>query len=184
MSIRRLAWAALAVSALLFGGCSSMQSSEEAPVGDATGGGVGGTAGARGSQWTGGALDDPGSPLSKRVLYFEYDSAELLPESRDILRAHGSYLSSNRSTRITIEAAADAGGYALGELVRVTAEVERADNALWLPPQAVRNFNGRLFVVVQDGEAQRRADVRIGVEGEDRVEILEGVEEGQTVVGP
>lgn len=120
MSIRRLAWAALAVSALLFGGCSSMQSSEEAPVGDATGGGVGGTAGARGSQWTGGALDDPGSPLSKRVLYFEYDSAELLPESRDILRAHGSYLSSNRSTRITIEGHCDERGsreynLALGE---------------------------------------------------------------------
>lgn len=120
MSTRRLAWAALAVSALLFGGCSSMQSSEEAPVGDATGGGAGGTAGARGSQWTGGALDDPSSPLSKRVVYFEYDSVELLPESRDVLRAHGGYLSSNRSTNITIEGHCDERGsreynLALGE---------------------------------------------------------------------
>ena len=90
----------------------------------------------------------------------------------------------DKSTRIAIAEAADAGGYALGELVRVTAAVERADNALWLPPQAIRNFNGRLFAVVQDGDVQRRTDVRIGVEAEDRVEILEGVEEGQTVVGP
>ncbi len=76
------------------------------------------------------------------------------------------------------------GGYELGDLVRVTAEVEQAANVLWLPPQAIRNFNGRLFAVVQDGDVQRRTDVRIGVEAEDRVEILEGVEEGQTIVGP
>jgi peptidoglycan-associated lipoprotein len=114
-----LAWAALAVSALLFGGCSSMQSSEQAPVGDATGA-AGGAAGARGAQWSGGALDDPSSPLSKRVVYFEYDSAELLPDSRDVLRAHGGYLSSNRSTNITIEGHCDERGsreynLALGE---------------------------------------------------------------------
>ena len=120
MSTRRLAWAALAVSALLFGGCSSMKSSEEAPVGDATGGAGGGAVGARGSTWTGGALDDPSSPLSKRVLYFDYDSVELLPESRDVLRAHGSYLSSNRGTNITIEGHCDERGsreynLALGE---------------------------------------------------------------------
>jgi len=118
MSTPKLAWAALAVSVLLFGGCSSMQSSEEAPVGDATG--AGGAAGARGSKWTGGALDDPSSPLFKRVVYFEYDSAEMLPDSRDLLRAHGSYLSSNRSTHITIEGHCDERGsreynLALGE---------------------------------------------------------------------
>ena len=90
----------------------------------------------------------------------------------------------DKSTRIVIEEPADVGGYALGDLVRVTAEVERAENVLWLPPQAIRNFNGRLFAVVQDGDVQRRVDVRIGVEAEDRVEILEGIEEGQTIVGP
>lgn len=90
----------------------------------------------------------------------------------------------DKSTRIVIEEALEAGDYELGDLVRVTAEVERAATALWLPPAAIRNFNGRLFVVVQDGDAQRRVDVRIGVEAEDRVEILEGVEEGQVIVGP
>ena len=72
----------------------------------------------------------------------------------------------------------------MGDLVHVTAEVEHAEAVLWLPPQAIRNFNGRLFAVVQDGDVQRRVDVRIGVEAEDRVEILEGVEEGQVIVGP
>ncbi|HQY92227.1 HlyD family efflux transporter periplasmic adaptor subunit [Caldilinea sp.] len=90
----------------------------------------------------------------------------------------------DKSTRITIDESAQTGNYAIGDLVRVTAEVERAADVLWLPPQAIRNFNGRLFVVVQDGDVQRRVDVRIGVEAEDRVEILEGVEEDQVVVGP
>ncbi|GIV67886.1 efflux RND transporter periplasmic adaptor subunit [Caldilinea sp.] len=90
----------------------------------------------------------------------------------------------DKSTRITIEESQDVGGYALGDLVRVTAEVERAENVLWLPPQAIRNFSGRLFAVVQDGDVQRRVDVRIGVEAQDRVEIVEGLEEGQIVVGP
>jgi multidrug efflux pump subunit AcrA (membrane-fusion protein) len=54
---------------------------------------------------------------------------------------------------------------------------------LWLPPQAIRTFEGRKFVVVQEGDAQRRVDVKIGVEGEDRVEIVEGLNEGQVVVG-
>ncbi len=120
MSTPKLVWAALAVSTLLFGGCSSMQSTEEAPVSDATGGAGGAAAGARGSKWSGGALDDPSSPLSKRVVYFEYDSAEMLPDSRDVLRAHGSYLSSNRGTHITIEGHCDERGsreynLALGE---------------------------------------------------------------------
>lgn len=90
----------------------------------------------------------------------------------------------DKSTRITIEETLAPDDFTLGDLVRVTAEVERAENVLWLPPAAIRNFNGRLFVVVQDGDVQRRVDVRIGVEAEDRVEILEGVEEGQVVVGP
>lgn len=90
----------------------------------------------------------------------------------------------DKSTRITIEETLEAGEYALGDLVRVTTEVEHVKDVLWLPPAAIRNFNGRLFVVVQDGDAQRRVDVRIGVEAADRVEILEGVEEGQVIVGP
>ncbi|MFM7584013.1 MAG: efflux RND transporter periplasmic adaptor subunit, partial [Caldilinea sp.] len=74
----------------------------------------------------------------------------------------------DKSTRIAIEQPAQDDSYALCDLVRVTAEVERAQAVLWLPPQAIRNFSGRLFAVVQDGDVQRRVDVRIGVEAADR----------------
>jgi HlyD family secretion protein len=71
----------------------------------------------------------------------------------------------------------------LGELATVVIQIEERQDTLWLPPAALRVFQGRDFVLVQDGEVQRRVDVRIGLRTRDRVEILEGLEEGQVVLG-
>jgi RND family efflux transporter MFP subunit len=87
------------------------------------------------------------------------------------------------STRVALEATAAESRYELGDLIRVTVVLERKDDVLWLPPQAIRTFEGRKFVVVQEGEAQRRVDVKVGIESEDRVEIEEGLTEGQIVIG-
>lgn len=71
----------------------------------------------------------------------------------------------------------------LGELATVVIVLEEKDDVLWLPPAAIRTFQGRTFVVVQEEDGQRRVDVRLGIESDSRVEILEGVQEGQIVVG-
>ncbi|MCC6458601.1 MAG: efflux RND transporter periplasmic adaptor subunit [Caldilineaceae bacterium] len=89
----------------------------------------------------------------------------------------------DKSTRVTIEASPDEQGFNLGDLVRVTVELERKADVLWLPPQALRIFDGRRFAVLQDGDVQRRVDVTVGIETPERVEIKAGLEEGQTVVG-
>jgi multidrug efflux pump subunit AcrA (membrane-fusion protein) len=88
----------------------------------------------------------------------------------------------DRSTHISVTS--DRQSLKLGDLARVTVVLERKADALWLPPQAVRTFEGRKFVVVQEGDAQRRVDVKIGIEGEDRVEIVSGLEQGLVVIGP
>lgn len=90
----------------------------------------------------------------------------------------------DKSTRVAIDTGADTGELVLGELVNVTATIDRRDAVVWVPPQAIRNFNGRRFAVVQDGDVQRRVDVKIGIQAEERVEIMEGLQEGQTIVGP
>jgi multidrug efflux pump subunit AcrA (membrane-fusion protein) len=77
-----------------------------------------------------------------------------------------------------------AGGVEPGDLVRVTVILEQKDGVLWLSPAAIRTFEGRKFVVVQEGVGQRRVDVILGIESEDRVEIVDGLEEGDVVVGP
>lgn len=89
----------------------------------------------------------------------------------------------DKSTRIALDQTQEEAGFKMGDLVRVQAELERKDDVLWLPPQALRIFDGRRFAVVQDGDVQRRVDVTVGIQTADRVEIEEGLEEGQIVVG-
>jgi RND family efflux transporter MFP subunit len=72
----------------------------------------------------------------------------------------------------------------MGELATVVIVLEEKSDVLWLPPAAIRTFQGRNFVVVQDEDgSQRRVDVRLGIESDERVEILDGLERGETVVG-
>jgi multidrug efflux pump subunit AcrA (membrane-fusion protein) len=72
----------------------------------------------------------------------------------------------------------------IGELATIIIFLEQKEDVLWLPPAAVRSFQGREFVVIQDGDRQLRADVRMGLESDERIEIVEGVQEGQVIVGP
>lgn len=73
-----------------------------------------GTAGA------GGALNDPNSPLAVRVIYFDYDSANIRADFNDTVAAHAAYLAANPNTVVTVEGHADERGsreynLALGE---------------------------------------------------------------------
>ena len=72
-----------------------------------------------------------------------------------------------------------------GALARIKTQSSAKEGVLWVPPQVVRTFRARRFVVVrnQDGTEQR-VDVKTGLEGGDRLEILDGLKEGAIVVSP
>lgn len=72
----------------------------------------------------------------------------------------------------------------LGDRIAIEIVTATREDTLWLPPQAIREFSGRRFVVVQEGGAQQRIDVGLGIAGDGRVEILDGLREGQIVVAP
>jgi multidrug efflux pump subunit AcrA (membrane-fusion protein) len=73
----------------------------------------------------------------------------------------------------------------ISRLARCFTVLGEAQNVMWLPPQAVRSFQGRRFVVLQGANgARQRMDVEVGLESDDRVEIRKGVNEGDVVVGP
>ncbi len=74
--------------------------------------------------------------------------------------------------------------FRVGDRMAFTVLIEERDDVLWLPVSAIRQFSGRNFIVVQNEGVQQRVDVRLGLEGGGRVEILEGAEENQTVIGP
>lgn len=96
----------------------------------------------------------------------------------------GGFQESDRSTRVSFARDVSGLNLQLGAAVRVTVVLERKDDVLWLPPQAIRTFGGRRFVVIQEEGGQRIVDVTIGIEGDERVEIVDGLMEGQVVVGP
>jgi multidrug efflux pump subunit AcrA (membrane-fusion protein) len=73
---------------------------------------------------------------------------------------------------------------AVGDLATVSIILQEKDNVLWLPPAAIRTYQGRNFVVVQNPDGtQQRVDVLLGITTDERVEITAGLEEGQVVVG-
>jgi len=81
--------------------------------------GAGGKYGAGGTTGDA-ALDDPSSPLYKRVIYFMYDSSEVMPEYISVINAHANYLASNPGKTVVLEGHADERGspeynIALGE---------------------------------------------------------------------
>ena len=55
-------------------------------------------------------LKDPGNILSKRSIYFDYDSNAVKDEFRPVVSAHGKYLGQNRNTRVRIEGNTDERG--------------------------------------------------------------------------
>ena len=66
------------------------------------------------------SLDDPNSPLSVRIIYFDYDSANIRRDFDDTVAAHAAYLAANPSETVTLEGHADERGsreynLALGE---------------------------------------------------------------------
>lgn len=91
---------------------------------------------------------------------------------------------SDPTTRISFDNPEAAASFSPGDRVEVHVVVAEEDDVLWLPPAAIRDFSGRKFVVVQDGDIRQRVDVILGTEGTGRVEIVEGLSEGQIVVGP
>jgi multidrug efflux pump subunit AcrA (membrane-fusion protein) len=94
----------------------------------------------------------------------------------------GAVQEQDRTTRIQVT---DTKGQELvpGSVAKIRIVLERKENVLWLPPEAVRAFEGRRFVVVRQGDRERRVTVKVGIETEDRLEILEGVEAGDVIVG-
>lgn len=71
-----------------------------------------------------------------------------------------------------------------GQLIEVSMPIDVREDVLWLPPAAIRTFQNRTFVVVQTADGPRSVDVQLGLETDERVEIISGVNEGDVVEGP
>jgi peptidoglycan-associated lipoprotein len=55
-------------------------------------------------------LKDPGSILSKRSVYFDFDAYAIKDDYKSLLEAHARYLQANRNARMTVEGNTDERG--------------------------------------------------------------------------
>ena len=91
--------------------------------------------------------------------------------------------SSDAIVRIVIDQAPSLETYQSGDKVTVMIELANKKGVLWLPPAAVHQVGGRTFVISDGGNGPQRIEVEIGVQTQDKVEILSGLKEGQVVIG-
>jgi peptidoglycan-associated lipoprotein len=113
-------WIIVAFVAALVVGCKSTETQAPAPIdeqapaaADAAGGASTSGAGTSGVSGTPGAmspLKDPRSILSKRTVYFDYDSFVVKDDYRAMVDAHAKYLQANRAARVTLQGHADERG--------------------------------------------------------------------------
>jgi len=68
------------------------------------------TSGVTGSATGINPLKDPNNILSKRSVYFEYDSFTISDKYKPIVEAHAKYLAANRNARVTLQGHADERG--------------------------------------------------------------------------
>lgn len=113
--------------------------------------------------------------------------AELLPATLRRLPApygsggSGAIAEEDRSSRFTFGQMPS--GLSLGAVAKIKIVVERRDDVLWLPPEAIRSYEGRSFVIVRQAERELRVPVQIGIANDNQVEIISGLEAGDLVVG-
>jgi len=127
MNRRPLASFAALAMALALAACSSaVKLDEPAPV--ETRGGTAGTAGGTAGGATGAPigserpiaqvtvdpskdpLNDPNSPLSKRSIYFDFDSFSIKDEFRGVIEAHAKYLVANKTRKVVVQGNTDERG--------------------------------------------------------------------------
>src|SRR5258705_6003628 len=106
-------------TAILAAACASKETKTEAPIADRSTG-VPPTQGTTApsitkpaqpsSQVAGNPLKDPSNILSKRSVYFDFDSNAVKDEYRGMVQAHSRYLADKRDSRVRIEGNCDERG--------------------------------------------------------------------------
>ncbi len=80
-------------------------------AGQDTGGNGAATRGLKGQAGVSiGSLDDPSTPLGKKIIYFDYDQSDIKDEYKAIITAHARYLASHPGARVILQGHTDERG--------------------------------------------------------------------------
>lgn len=71
---------------------------------------------------------------------------------------------------------------AMGQTAQISLILERSEDTIIVPKQAVRNYMGRKYVNILENGLNNERDVEVGVETATEAEIIKGVEEGEEII--
>ncbi|HSR52456.1 MAG TPA: efflux RND transporter periplasmic adaptor subunit [Acidobacteriota bacterium] len=89
---------------------------------------------------------------------------------------------STGTVKVTVEAHPSSSLFKPGAFVRVDIKTDTRQQAILVPKRSILEEDGQEFVYVVEDDKARRQEVETGYSSQGRVEILEGLEEGQKVV--
>lgn len=95
----------------------------------------------------------------------------------------GSSFSTAKIVHLELDDGLPASGLRLDDLVTIRLIVQERPDTLGIPRAALREFMGRTYVRVLEGDARREVDVEVGIRTTTHVEILKGLSEGDIVIG-
>jgi HlyD family secretion protein len=74
--------------------------------------------------------------------------------------------------------------WAIGQRAEVYIETARVERAAWVPAAFLSRQGSERGVYVHDGDAAKWRAVKLGVEGRDRIEVIEGLSVGEVILKP
>jgi membrane fusion protein, macrolide-specific efflux system len=102
---------------------------------------------------------------------------------RQLPSPYGTGSSDDTNIHIVLDETASSSNLQSGDTVTVMVERANKTAILWLPPAAIREVGGRTFVIIDGTNGAKRADIEVGLQTADKVEITSGLDEGQVVIG-
>ena len=102
---------------------------------------------------------------------------------RQLPSPYGTGSEDDQNVHVVLENPLSPGILKSGDTVTVNIEIANKTDILWLPPAAIRVVGGRTFVIVEGDNGPKRIDIEVGLQTADRVEIISGLDQGQSVIG-
>jgi RND family efflux transporter MFP subunit len=117
------------------------------------------------------------------VISTVHPDQQMTGKIRQLPSPYGTGDGGNITVRIVVDQPPSATTYQSGDKVSVRVQLANKKGILWLPPAAIHQVGGRTFVIADSGLGPQRLEIEIGIQTQDKVEIVSGLQEGQVVIG-
>lgn len=122
----------------------------------------------------------PGQRASVEVRRDDWRDAHIVQITEAEAR---STFDSTKIVHLQLDQPIEESGLRLDDLASVKIIIRERADTLAIPLAALREFMGRAYVRVMEGDVRREVDIETGIRTQTHIEVLSGVNEGDLVIG-